>query len=304
MSGFPPQQPPFAQPPGMGGQFGPPTPGAPASAPPAPAGKKKTKEPKPANKRVVSVNRNAALGAAVLAGGMVVLMSMGSGPKQTWVARSAGPINALNQISEQSVKATQVTPDLLEEGAITGSTEKEALEKALSQIGDSPARFPIPAGSQLHLQQFGTETKLLKPLAPTERLISVQATVSNAVAGTLNAGDRVDIVGYDADSKATNLLLGDVEIVARQVSQDAYNSAAQQQTGEKGKSLKPEDLIPQDPIPGLYVVRVPADQVIRLLAVGNNGTLHLVLRGEGAQPLPDNLMTSGTAIRPQSQLLR
>jgi Flp pilus assembly protein CpaB len=262
---------------GMPGQPMPPTP-----AEPAKAGKRaKSGDGKPVTKSAMSRQFKIAALFSVIAALVIVTVFFGAAGKSVFVVRSAAPIAAGTAVDPTMLEAVALPTTAIEAGTVQGTSAADALSKARTALGAVTSQYPIPAHAQIHPDQFGAQVYLGKPLAATERLMSLNATVSAAVAGQLKAGDHVDIVGVTTNGVA-RMLNYNVPVVAVTVSENRYNTLADQQSGS-AKNTSAKDLLPGDPVPGIYTVRVPADKVVTLAGWNEAGKLYLVYRPANAQ---------------------
>lgn len=239
--------------------------------------KKKTKgERKPVTKRVVNTQVRLALVFAVLVAIVGAYVLLGLGNPGTYVVVAKSPLAAGDVVDAGSqLKAVPLNKDLIIAGTFQGTSEKAALELAKSEINGKRVQYPLGANQQVVKDQFNVEISLADPLKAGERLVSIQATVANAVAGSIVPGDRVDVIG--STKEVSGLVLSDVPVVSVTVSENQYQAVAEQQTGES-KDAKPQSLLPSTPVPGIYVVRVAAEDAARLVAADAGADMTLVYR--------------------------
>jgi Flp pilus assembly protein CpaB len=262
--------------------------GAPSAEPEPPKlkGRKKDKPDKKVTKKVVNSQLRFAIIFAVVAAVVAALVLAGSTKPSQFVVRAVEPLGAGTAVTSADAKfeAIAITDDLVEKGAYTGTTAKAALDALSEDIGEGTrVQYPIGAREQITKSDFSVELILDTPLKPEERLMSIQATVSNAVAGKVRAGDRVDIAGNDGD--VAGVVFRNVEIVAVTVSENQYQSVAEQQRGE-GKNTSPDELLPGTPVPGIYTVRVADTDVSALYALSAGSTLSLIYAPADASETP------------------
>lgn len=298
----------FNNPPGIGGPAPTPHPmAAGGQEPPKPPKKRKRVRgrgdgDKPVNKRVLSTQRIAALGLALVA--VLAAISLTSVPdERSFVVRARTPIPAGSTVEPSQIEAVALPPAAIEEGAITGGTADEALEAALDVIDFGRARQYIHAGRQLHTDDLSLESELREPLAGDERLISVSAAVSGGVGGQLLPGDRVDVIAIasitfadDADvrigpdgeelperatGRVVRTVATDIEIVSVFPAEQFFDNASQQQVGEDTRT--PSELLPARPVPGIYVMRASLEDANILALANSQATLVLALRGADAE---------------------
>lgn len=276
------QQPPFQQaggmPPGMpGGPGMPGTPLPPAEKEPRKRGRGKNKDAKPGktpSKRLASRQFVFAAVFALAVGGGVAYTASSGGSTGTWVAVAGGPIATNSVIDDNLITAREVSTEQLQPGAVVGASQGEAVTKAAEALKGVRSQYPITANQQLIPDQFGLVVNLGTPLAQDERLVSFRATVAASVAGSVKPGDRVDV--FASAGEVAGPIAMNVPVVSVTVSEDRYNSVADQQAGDK--NARPQDLLPGDPVPGTYVVRVKADQVGKLVAADGGGKIYLAYR--------------------------
>lgn len=294
-------QPPANDPMGMfGGGFGtppgarefPPRPGGPPEPPPKKSrrsgkkGGRKDKAPRTSTTRLLNKQRVFALVFAVLAGVLAFAVTAEE-VEQTFVIRTTAAIPALSSIANTQVEAVALPLEAVEDGAIVADTAEGALEKVSLLLSEGRVRMALPKGHQLHLEDFTADAELTVPLGPDERVFALEASVVNAVGGQLRAGDRVDIVGVTEfeGNVYSNIIATDIEILSALPGEQQFNAVAQSQVSsnrdESGSSL-----LPSDPVPGIYNMRVSVSDAISLANVASRGDLVLVLRGKSAQDSP------------------
>lgn len=251
----------------------------------AKSGKKGTKPP---TKRIMSRQVIIALVFALVASG-VVLKVLGDTTDGQYVVRASADIAANTPVSGSLLEAAKLDKDAIEPNAFVGDSAEEALENALEELQGVVTQYPLASKSQLRADQFGLQATLGADLLPTERLVSIRASVGTAVAGGLVVGDRVDVIG--ATDGLTRTVAYNVPIMSITVSEERYDSVADQQSTDK--DITAGELLPGNPVPGIYVVKVPADLVPSLLNWNESATLYLSYRpAQGADVVvPDNHLT-------------
>lgn len=235
--------------------------------------------------------------------GLAVFGLMGSSPKQ-YVAIAKSPVPALGTLSLSVVDAVAVTDEALVPGAFKAKTKDEAIKLALKTLTGA-AQYPIPAKSQLTAEMFAdVSLGLGYGLSPSERLVSISASVSGAITGKLRAGDRVDVVFASTNGQGgilTSVVASDILIVATSAAEQTLKNVADKQVGEN-KDTAAADLLPTQPLPGIYVLRTPAELVTVLATVDaasafGSGKLYLVYRAPGATGQADLGATDLTSIQ-------
>ena len=263
----------LSQPPGFGG---------PGSPPPPPAkGRRGKKADRPApsakdkapTRRVVGTNRLLALAAMVvvivLIGGYVY---MGSQGKYVAVASSAVP--SLSQLNAGDVTAIKVPAAALEQGAFTASSADAAIKAALKAAGNQRTTLPLNKGAQLVRSDFSNAiTTNGQKVSSNQRLVSVPASVANAVGGSLQVGDRVDVVATapnQTGASTGNIIAANVVIVGIRASVDQYSNVANQQTSGQ-RTQSPSELLPVHPVPGIYVLLANTQDAVTISAAEGSG---------------------------------
>lgn len=242
-------------------------------------------------KRLLTTQKALAVVLALVVGAMALLLS--SAPvEQVYVVRTSQSVPALSKLSAAQIEAIALPPEAVEEGAITAATADEALVLISELLDKGRVRMELAKGHQLQAKDFTAEALLASPLGPDERLVSVEASVMSAVGGQLRAGDRVDIIvvadadirlpdGSETRRTLSNLIAYDVEIVSVLPAESQFNAISQEQlSGDR--TVGGNALLPNDPVPGIYNVRVTVQQAVVLAAAGAEGELTLVARGAGA----------------------
>lgn len=251
---------------------------------------------KPVTKRLVSRQVLFAGIFALLAGGAVVWYLGGSGGTQ-YVVRSASDIAAGTPISRELLEAAELPADALEPDSFTADSAEGALDKAMEELDGVVSQYPLAKKSQLREGQFGLQATLGAEMDPSERLVSIQASVGTSVAGALSAGDRVDIIG--AADGLTRVVAYNVPIMSITVSEEQYNSVADQQSADK--DVKAGDILPGNPVPGIYVLKLPAAAVPGVLNWNESATLYLSYRAPNSIDVEMSDSTLGDSI-PESFL--
>ena len=257
-------------------------PGAGGTAPTqAPSPKKGSRKEKPAQtKRLVNRNFMIAVVFALLAVVVVYAVQTGGKTVGKYVVVAKSAIPAGTPIDASLLKAVRMADSAVQTGAVTDTDPQKAIDEAVTAVKNERSQFPMTENQQLVPSQFGQPiANLGQPLGPDERLVSFQATVAASVAGSIQAGDTVDM--YAAAGNLAGPLVTDVPIVSVTVSEDQYNSVANAQTNNK--KITPADALPAHPVPGTYVVRVPSEDVSKIIAADSTGKIYLVYRGAGAK---------------------
>jgi Flp pilus assembly protein CpaB len=243
---------------------------------------KKDKAPKTATKRLLNKQKVFALLFAIIAVVLALNLSRsGRNSTQTFVARTTSEIYALAKIEPSQYEVVALPAAAVEVAAISGQSEQEVRDK-ISVLITGRVRMALPKGHQLHQNDFSADAALAEPLKENERILALEASVVSAIGGQLRAGDRVDVIaviGYQ-NKTYSNIVASDLEIIAALPSEQQFNSAAQEQARSRDKTGN--ELLPTEPVPGIYNVRVTVEQAILLAAAQTKGELVFVLRGSDA----------------------
>lgn len=289
----------YSTPPGYSQQL-PPAAGQPVPGTPQKGGKRRRKGGKDGQaptKRVVDRQKViAALFALIVAGGLAGQQYLSKAPN-LYVVRVSSDVPAMTQVTPGMLTSTAVTANLLEPGAISAPSAAQALAAAAKITAHGHTQYPLHAGQQLHSDEFSTDGQLLAaPLAPDERLLSISGNVASSVAGTIRPGDHVDVLAVaSSGSGMSGVIASDVPVVSVTVSQDQYNNASSQQSGAD-RTKKASELLPADPIPGIYVLRVKASQMTALTVADATAKVYLAYRGQGATVTDNTPQTVQQAI--------
>lgn len=156
---------------------------------------------------------------------------------------------------------------------------------------DTFAQVDVPSGVQLRGDMLTYQTKF-PSLAPGERLVSVSADISASVAGTLRAGDVVDVWTV-VDNKLVTRVTAGVEIVAVRPSESVINSNARSSS---------ETTVPASStvIPGIYTLKANETQVASITLAAAQGNVYLVYRSATAVTGPAQSLTLGQALCTES----
>lgn len=267
---------------------------------PKPARVKKDKAPKQKGGRRNDSKRMMLIAfvvGLVAVGGAYLALNSADGPVDGgYIVRAARDIRPGVDAPAAAFEAVFIPTEALEAGAITGATAEQALARA---AGDEPALdgsdvtvigrrplFPILEGQTVRPEAFsGVEVSFNRELLSDERLVSVSATASSALGGALVVGELVDVVVAFGDSAA--VLVEGAEIVGISADESAFRTAAQRQNSEEGAELSPGEVLPVDPIPGIYSIIVKDFQVLPVVAADaeSGAAIYLLGRGENASQL-------------------
>jgi|GEM_PF-6271505 len=270
--------------------------------PPAPQAPAAPKAPK-ATRRSLRVN--VVVGVLLAVFGAVFAFGALSGPPEkegVWVLRARQAEAALTSLGAKDLRTTQVArgdvdggvPETIptsvagvqsvaeRTGVVVASTAA-VLNEWKSQTFKTPQvlRLPLAANQQLSFSMLMLPEPSADTLKPGERLMSVSAAVNNAVAGTLRVGDRVTVVavrGGDQDPVGA-VLVDDVEIVGVHLASEEMRSVQQRQAqdSQEGRSARPSQLLPANPIPGIYTLRVSTADAVRIATAAAADQVSLVL---------------------------
>jgi Flp pilus assembly protein CpaB len=250
----------------------------PGSAPQAPS---KRKAP---TRRVLGLQRSLAVGLAVVTIAVFALAGLGTTEDDAFVIRAAVSVAELNEITADMVEIVPVSSRFVEEGALAAS-DRATLETQAAGLLGQIARYPIARGQQLRPGMFSGPTGELVSLGADERLVSIPASLANAVAGTLRPGDRVDVIAVERREGIAGVIATNIEIVSIRLDADQLYNLSGEQTGPGGREIRPDELQPAEPIPGMYTLRVPVELMPLIAVASAMGELHLFYRGTGSTDL-------------------
>jgi|LauGreDrversion4_1035100.scaffolds.fasta_scaffold00935_2 Flp pilus assembly protein CpaB len=259
---------------------------------PEPEPRKGGKGREKSTRRAVNTQRTLFIVFAVLAGLLATLAVTVSSPV-TYVARTTVAVNSLVELSADQWEVVAVDPDFVEEGAYTGDDAASLLTQVKEDIASKRVGAQLAAKQQLRESLFIDSVELSTPLLTDERLISISARAGAAIVGTVRPGDRIDLYA-NVGNGVVGLLGSDVEVVMVSVDSDQLDAVAQEQLTNKDKNLS--DLVPGQPIPGTYVLRVNAADVPAYVSADATGSIHLSLRGKSAGVTPGAVTDLITAL--------
>jgi Flp pilus assembly protein CpaB len=258
--------------------------GTPMPGMPLPGAAQAPSRRKAPTRRVIGVQRTLAVVLAVAAIAMFALVGLGQDADDAFVLRAAVSVAELNEISPDMIEVVPISSRFVEEGSLS-SSDRAALEVQAASLTGQIARYPIARGQQLRPGMFSGPTGELVALGPDERLVSISASLANAVAGSLRPGDRVDLIAVERREGIAGVVAVDVEIVAVRLDADQLYNLSGVQIGPGGREIRPDQLQPAEPIPGMYTLRVPAELMPLIAVSAAQGELHLFYRGPGATEL-------------------
>jgi Flp pilus assembly protein CpaB len=237
--------------------------------------------------------------------GVVLLVLLGGtvNPDKTYVLRARENLNPTLDVAAQQVEAVPIDPAAVDPGAIQGASAAEVLAFADGteagpdgsdwRVVGRRTRSVVYAGQQIRPEMFlGSPSGIAVELADGDRLVSVEVPASRALAGGLAVGDRVDVAVFSPE--VTGLVAENVQIVAIQADASVLSSAQQRQASDG--TLTPSDVLPSDPIPGTYVLLVPADRAVPLVAAEGTGKLYLLGRTPLDAPISNGALNLRDAV--------
>lgn len=248
-------------------------------------GRKATGRPVDAAKATPKAGKNMGVMAviAAVAALLIAVLFLGRTTPEpsSYVVYSKTAIGSGVQATTESIMVISLPANRAPDSAVKASTETEAINLANELIIGKRAVYPIYPQQPLQVEMFTTKTLELSadqnnPLTANERLISISASAATSLAGNLQVGDIVDVV---AVTEGVALSVADgVEIVAVSVSGSALRSAAQAQLSADGSDLSAAEILPSDPIPGVYTLRVDASVALDVIAADASSQVYLVGR--------------------------
>lgn len=246
--------------------------------------------------------------AIALALGVFVLTSDTS--KKNYVLVTSKPYTALTLINPDDLKVQEVPAEYVQGGVPAekdlkadaaldtpqktafasrafSATSKDKLNKLKeTYLKNATLLQAVPAGVQLRGDMLTFSSFLDGDLAPTDRLVSVKASVSQAAAGTIRTGAYVDIVAVDTSDRTSSLVLTNVRVAAIASGEQQFQSAAQKQQSNDAASTDRSKYLPGDPIPGIYVLQLNADDATKAALYDETATLYLLVRPANAVDAP------------------
>lgn len=213
---------------------------------------------------------------AAAVGILAIIVTSSPGDK-TYVVRAKDAVAPLITLDAAQFEVSAVDSSAVEPDVVQGGSEKEAQAALEAAVAGKWFAYPVGAGQQIRTTMLADSGMLAAPLGEDERLVSITVSVANAVAGSVRAGNLVDIYVSDQDG-FTGVLGQGVEIVAVSLQPEQFESAAKQQFDEPGKSLS--DFIPAQPVDGTYVLRVSAAEVAKYVAADAAGKITMSLHGK------------------------
>jgi Flp pilus assembly protein CpaB len=239
---------------------------------------------KKVTRRVVSRYTRLALVAAVVLAILGFFALSSSTAPSAYVARTTNAIAAQTAMAETQFEVVAVDETFIEKGAIAGSDPEQVRAAAIDLITSGRTVVALPAGRQLHPTDFSAVPVGANGLDADERIVAVPASVVAAAGGTIRAGDRVDVFGTVRDGATTlaGVVLVDVEVVAILPGAERLESASANQSDPANLDKTTGELLPAQPIPGIYLLRVPAADVARVFSVAEGGRVYLSLRAGDA----------------------
>lgn len=223
---------------------------------------------------------------AIIVAVVAVVVFSGS-DTDTYVVRAKNNIGAATPIVPALVEVAPANAEDLPADALVAPGQKAAQDLVNTEFAKSPrARNAISAKQVITKSMFGPDLSLSTTLVKGERLISIPATVSAAVAGQISAGDHVDVLGVATDTAGApdtqvKVLATNVPVMGVTVSEELYNQAAGKQATD-GSGAASSTVLPGQPVPGIYVLKVPATTAVTILTAAQKGKLFL------AYALPDD----------------
>ncbi|MFA5566652.1 MAG: RcpC/CpaB family pilus assembly protein [Acidimicrobiia bacterium] len=246
------------------------------------AGRRVKTAPEKKSNSLLKLGVISALGTVAL----ILLILTSAEPSKTYVVKAAQQLSTLSKIDDSMLEAVPVDVEAIEPNTFVADNAADALSLALETIEGAYPNTTVFLGQQIRADAFSFYSNLSETLGPDERLVSVTARPATAMLGKLGIGDIVDIVATDPSNKLSQLVVSGVEIVDVTISPQGLDAAANRQAGADGLNMQPEELLPTTPMPGTYVLRVPVEHAMNLIASDASATLYFVYRG----PVVDNMV--------------
>ena len=297
-----------------GGPNTPPFPGGSAPMPQFPSEKKKRgrdKKPKApktpkaqATSRQTSARSEArrtgaiAFGLAVLASvGAFVVLRGAPEEQKVFVVKARELLQAGVPVQESQLVIVEIPASSRESSEVIYSTSEDRMRQLIRGdieantstpnvtmswriVGKRP-KYPVLTGQQIRFSPvFSDGFDLARPLTADERLVTVTITPDRALLGVLKPGDTVDValpvietgeVSVDPTSRDAVVLAYAAEIVATQNASLLLSATSRQ--NELGEAV-----LPGDPIPTVYILRVSTQSAWPIIHADSNGRkMYLVL---------------------------
>ncbi|MFG0334443.1 MAG: RcpC/CpaB family pilus assembly protein [Maioricimonas sp. JB049] len=257
------------------------------------AKKKGRSRSRSAKRRDLKIPLIFALVLAVLAFGILMVGGQDSvSTDDLYVVRATGNITAFHELNEDDLEAVPMEPELFEvavtdlEGVTTtesrldrvfaGATAEEALAAVQLELGKTTLQ-PIHAGEVVYVEDLTLTSRYadVVSLNADQQLISVEALPAKAVAGEIKPGERVDVFAVDTDNGLATRMLEDVTVVSVNLAESALEGLYSTQTQDPG--LDTDTLLPADPYPGIYTLRVHTDDALKFTLAANHSNISVVL---------------------------
>lgn len=243
---------------------------------------RRTKQPSRSTESQKRTRGLLAVLAALLAGAVVFnSLSANQSKGKVFVLRAASTILPLTPIDEAQLEAVELPSEAVEAGALKAATAEAVLAAAKSGKGTTVvgryALYPILANQQIRLKSMlTTDAQLASPLAPTERLVTINVPLARGVAGLVRSGDHVDVFAVSSDG-TSQILAENVEVVLAAPAEDVLRTS-----GAENPDSDPLTRIPDYPVPAMYVVRVPSSLVTAIVSADASSKLYLTYRSATA----------------------
>jgi Flp pilus assembly protein CpaB len=226
---------------------------------------KGVKGEKATTKRLVSSQRTLAILMALVAA-LAVLVAFGVKTKTSYEVRiGTATIPAQTAITASELTATSVAGTNYPSDAFVASSPQAAIDKAMHFIGKKTSGYQLVPGQELLASMFSPNSGVQVPSGDV--LVSISASVSNAVGGTLAVGDHVDVFAPHA-ANISGALISGAEVISILPSQSAFDSVPN--SGNSGKSLN--QAVSGAVVPGIYILAVPPTSA-NLLASNSSSLL-------------------------------
>lgn len=223
--------------------------------------------------------------------GVAIIALLMASDQQMYVVRFADSAPRGAVAGPGLLEAAPIPSSAIEPGTFSGTDANAILAEAAEF---SEGRWLVAAvgeKQQLRRSLFSSAGQSSQPLNPDERLVSISSRAPQAVAGRIQAGDLVDVFVVSSGG-LTGVIGQGIEVVMVSVVPSQFDSIASQQLTRPRDSF--DDLAPSSPVPGTYVLRVPAARAADYISADVAGRIYLVLRGPTASdfaPVPRDLTT-------------
>jgi Flp pilus assembly protein CpaB len=247
-------------------------------------------------KRKVKTQFLIALFFALLASIGYIYVSTDSG-SLTYVIKAKESVSVGQIITENNFNnfvVVALPESVIEPDTFRDDDPQKLIDLLYNSILNESTLYPIAKNQQIRPQFFtGSGSGLPnRNIAPDERQIAISLSASRAVAGTIKAGDYVDV--YVVSEGISGLLAQNIKVLSVSLPQGSLESAAAAQLQSKDSDLS--DYLPTEPIGGTYILLVKSEDVSKFFAAENGGIIYFAMRNENSLPVVTEPVNAKDAI--------